>query len=120
MSKGEIDLGQVLAAEFPHYKIIPQYAIKIKNHTLFIDYYIPQLRLAIEYDGRQHQEFVQHYHHDQIGFKDSQYRDSLKNTWCTENNVWLIRVSHREEISLEIIRSKLKSLGQKEAPRHDD
>lgn len=107
-------MGTLLHAEFPHYTIIPQYPIKIARTTLFIDYYIPQLRLAFEADGRQHTEFVKHFHGDRLGFEDSRYRDNLKERWCHENSVRVIRFSYKEKITPELLRKKLHLLGNQE------
>lgn len=104
MSKGEDDLFEVLAEEMPFQFIHSQYSIKIHKKTLFLDYYIPRLKLALEYDGQQHFEFIKFFHRTLQGFTDSKKRDTLKDTWCRENGITLIRIPHDKEVTKELLR----------------
>lgn len=68
------------------------------------DFYLPEINTAIEYDGRQHFEAV-----DFFGGKEAfairQRCDEIKNTYCKENNIRLIRLPYtmsQEEISQTI------------------
>lgn len=46
--------------------------------TLFVDFVIHELKLAIEVQGRQHFEYVPHFHKNMQGFEASQRRDAAK------------------------------------------
>lgn len=65
------------------------------NKPLRFDFYLPHLNTIIEYDGEQH-------------FKDSpllqeyQYRDSIKNKWCADNKIKLIRISYKDILKINI------------------
>lgn len=107
MSHGEEELGEILRKEYPTYHIMEQYSIKIQGRTLFLDYYIPLLGLAIEYDGIQHDQYVSHFHREYIKYRDSRYRDSLKDAWCEQNGITLLRINHKEKLTNHLVREKV-------------
>lgn len=66
---------------------------------LRFDFYLPSCNTCIEYDGEQHfisnggyytQEFV----------KQVQFRDNIKNQYCKDNNIKLIRIPYTDFIQL--------------------
>ena len=61
----------------------------------------------IEFDGKQHYEFVGGYF-TPTSFKALQQRDEYKNQWCKANNIELIRIPYTDEnlISLEYLKEK--------------
>lgn len=109
MSKGEDALEYILREEFPSYTLLSQYPIKINRKTLFIDFYIPSLKIAFEYDGPQHSQFVSHYHKTNSGLEDSLIRDRQKEKYCLENGITLIRIAFDETLSRELIREKIQN-----------
>lgn len=66
---------------------------------LWVDFYIPSLNIAIEFDGAQHFHYVERFHKTYEGFLESQYRDELKNKLLVENGIKLIRISYKDKIS---------------------
>lgn len=56
----------------------------------------------VEYDGQQHFEITK-FSPTKEDLKLIQYRDELKNNYCKENNIKLIRIKYNEEITLERI-----------------
>lgn len=58
------------------------------KYLLFIDFYLPKLNIAIEYDGKQH--FV---NEDITKLKSQMYRDNVKTKWCKEHGVKLLRIN---------------------------
>lgn len=58
------------------------------KYLLFLDFYLPSLKIAIEYDGKQH--FV---NDDVDKLKSQIYRDSVKTKWCKEHGVKLLRIN---------------------------
>jgi very-short-patch-repair endonuclease len=68
-----------------------------KNETrLPFDFYLPDFRILIEYDGKQHFEPV-----DKFGGEDAflnlKKNDSIRNKWCELNNIKLIRIGYKNE-----------------------
>ena len=51
------------------------------SHHLYLDFYLEDYNIGIEYDGRQHFEAID-YFGGEDGFKEIQYRDELKNNLC--------------------------------------
>jgi|SRR5579884_1972750 len=98
MSKASEILLDILRSELHGYSIIPEYYVRYKGRKLFIDYYIPGLCLAVECDGEQHFKYVSAWHKTIEKFKDSVYRDRLKDQWANENHITLIRLRGATEI----------------------
>lgn len=94
---GPADAVRDLLSElFPWYKIFSEYFCWYKNTKLFFDFYIKDLNLLIEVQGRQHYEFVEHFHGDRKGFLESKKRDNLKREYCQENSLTLIEIKYNE------------------------
>lgn len=66
------------------------------------DFYLPDFNYCIEYDGRQHFEPVDFAGKGkewaQRQFELVQYHDSLKNNYCQDNNIRLLRIPYYEDI----------------------
>ena len=77
--------------------------------TLPFDFYLPKLNIAIEYDGIQHFEVVE-YFGGLDGFIDTKIRDTIKNIYCKDNNIKLIRIPYWEFENIEEILNKELSL----------
>lgn len=57
------------------------------------DYYLPKYNLLIEVDGKQH--FMPYRFHDDINsFADRVYNDAIKNAYCEDNNISLLRIPY--------------------------
>ena len=57
-----------------------------------LDFYMPQHGLAFEFQGAQHDKYIEHFHGDKDGFDRQQIRDSQKRKWCELNNITLIEI----------------------------
>ena len=64
-----------------------------------VDFYIDDLKLVIEVDGGQHRYPVEHFGGKQA-FESSKYKDRLRETFCYQNGITLIRIfySDRREV----------------------
>ena len=80
-------------------QFIPQYKFDncIDKRKLPFDFYLPDLNTLIEYDGIQHFQVVKHFR-GEIGFKKRQLHDRIKNNYCIENDIKLIRIKYDENI----------------------
>jgi len=67
--------------------------------ALFLDFLIPRLDIAIEVHGRQHYQFVAHFHGDKRGWREHLKRDALKAQWCEMNdlNLYVLKYSDSDE-----------------------
>jgi predicted Zn-ribbon and HTH transcriptional regulator len=93
ISKGEQEIEKVLKEYDINY--IKQKTFKdckyIKN--LKFDFFLPELNICIEYDGIQHYEALDFFG-GEIKLKENQNRDQIKNQYCIDNNIDLIRISY--------------------------
>ena len=56
--------------------------------------YDSELKLAVEYNGRQHYEFIPFFQKTKDGFRNQQYRDKMKKDICKKLNINLIDVPY--------------------------
>ena len=101
-SKGELIIAKMLYDNnipFEQEKVMFQYSNK--RYARF-DFYINNQYL-IEYDGETHYQCNLHGWHDQNQLKTQQERDAIKNQWCKDNNIPLIRIpyTHLKDIRIE-------------------
>jgi very-short-patch-repair endonuclease len=92
-SKAESKTRRILLKnkiKFVSQKTFNQCKYKIK---LRFDFYIPNMNLCIELDGRQHFESHEFFG-GEITFKERKLRDKIKNEYCKENNIKLLRVPY--------------------------
>ena len=96
-SKGEEKVGKILSELNIKYK--KQYKFSnctnpSTNKQLPFDFYLPEYNCCIEYDGEQHfgQNFRGWFTKDVQ--KEIQHRDSIKNNFCQENKIKLIRIPY--------------------------
>lgn len=103
-SKGENKINEILLSF--NVKFIRQKTFKDCKFKslLHFDFYIEDLNLCIEYDGEFH--FRPVFGKEQ--FLISKNRDEVKNTYCEENNIKLLRIPYYEYDNIEeIIKSYL-------------
>jgi hypothetical protein len=62
----------------------------IPKSMLRIDFFLPNLMVAIEVHGRQHFEFVKHFHGTLKKFIQAKQRDLDKANWCALNGIELV------------------------------
>jgi hypothetical protein len=83
------------------------------KQMLSFDFYLPEQKVVIEYDGRQHYEPVNFY-----GCSNEQaekthnklvQNDMIKNKYCAENNIKLIRIPYTEKNINKFLNKSLKS-----------
>lgn len=104
-SKGERVIREYL--EKSNTEFIQEYRFSNCRHInlLPFDFYIPNKNLCIEFDGIQHFE-VREYFGGNKEFKNTQIRDRIKNNYCKENNINLLRVPYWEIDNIENILDK--------------
>ena len=81
-----------------------------KNITyLPFDFYIESLNLIIEYDGIHH--FTPNGYITPEKVKQTQMRDKIKNTWCKDNNINLLRINYKQD-HLKVLKEYLQNNAQ--------
>lgn len=71
------------------------------NGRLRLDFYIPALNVAIEYDGEQHRRAVDIYGGEE-GLRELQCRDSAKDKVLEEKGIKLIRIGEKDVVEIII------------------
>lgn len=97
-SKGEIFVGKILKSlniifdrqkKFEDCKGLN----KKRCRRLPFDFYLPQYNSIVEYDGKQHFQPIDLYGGEE-GFKRVQIYDKIKNEYCLNNNIKMIRIPY--------------------------
>jgi len=95
-SKGERKIREFLVCK--NLEFIEQYGfdkqLKYKLPLRF-DFFIPSKNICVEFDGRQHFEPVKYFGGTK-SFIEQMKRDEIKNEFCVQNNIDLIRIPHFE------------------------
>jgi very-short-patch-repair endonuclease len=104
-SKGEVEIKILLKNNEIMY--LPQYTfVDCKNiRPLKFDFYLPEHNTCIEYDGRQHFEPIDFFGGND-GLKYIQINDAIKNKYCEDNGIKLIRIRY-DENAYEILKEIL-------------
>lgn len=63
------------------------------KHRLYFDFYIPSLKLLVEYDGIQHFKPVKHFGGEQ-GFIEQVQRDHIKNEYALNHGISVLRLPY--------------------------
>ena len=81
------------------------------GRNLELDCYNEELKLAVEYNGRQHYDFIPFFHKNKETFYNQKYRDELKRIYCRDHGIILIEIPYTETKYLEtFLNRKLKNL----------
>lgn len=104
-SKGEKVISTVL--DKYNIKYMQEYIFKGCKYIqpLRCDFYIPSINMVIEYDGEHHFRPV-HYsnkYNEYKMYEDTKNRDSVKNAYCKDNGIKLIRIPYTEFENIENI-----------------
>lgn len=78
------------------------------KRTLPFDFYLPEYNTCIEYDGEQHFKPIR----GKESFENTTSHDTIKNNYCNQNNIHLIRIPYWEFNNIEQILIKELNLTQ--------
>ena len=111
-SKYHIRARQLLKELYNSYIILEE--VKLPGSTelhrksvLYLDFYIPSIKLGVEVHGQQHYEYCTFFHKSKADFLKSKARDEDKITWCELNDIKLVTLKYTE--SDDEWRNRLKS-----------
>ena len=102
-SKGELAITQLLINNHLQFEKEAKFATCKDINELPFDFKIntQEKFYLIEYDGKQH--FSLEHSWDQFSFEQTQKHDAIKNQWCKDNNIPLIRIpyTHLDKLCLK-------------------
>jgi len=78
---------------------------------LRVDFFLPRRNLIVEIHGRQHFEFVSHFHSDRFGFANSLVRDNKKRSFANINEITLVELKE-DETHEQWRRAIIKAMGR--------
>lgn len=100
-SKYHIKARHLLKEIFHSYRILEE--VKLPGSTelhrksvLYLDFYIPSIKLAIEVHGEQHYEYSPFFHKTKADFLKGKARDEDKIAWCELNDINIIILKYSE------------------------
>jgi hypothetical protein len=90
-----IKCRSVLFDIYPGRRLLEE--VPLPGEGLFLDFYIPHRKVAVEVQGEQHFNYIPHFHGSKFNFIKSQERDARKREWCETNGIELIEVRFDED-----------------------
>lgn len=109
-SQGESIIASILSSlneDFIEQKTFDWLRNPETNHMLYCDFYIERLNLVIEYNGRQHYEFIPYFHKSIEEFESDKKRDELKKKILNDNNIKVITIPYYEKLTIEYLKELL-------------
>jgi hypothetical protein len=119
-SKGEVEARRVLREYFNRPTGFNNFRPDFLNNVvtggkrnLEIDCWEPELKLGVEYNGRQHYDYTPHFHKNKEAFYNQKYRDELKRRMCRDHGVVLIEIPYTVPVNKirSYLISQLKTYG---------
>lgn len=100
-SKYHLRARKLLKEIYHSYRILEE--VKLPGSTashrrsvLYLDFFIPNLRLGIEVHGQQHYEYSPFFHKNKAAFLKAQSRDEDKLKWCELNDIELVVLKYSD------------------------
>jgi len=107
--RNEMELLVIIHFLFSQYEILTHHRSWNEDWGLELDIYIPELKLAFEYNGKQHYELIEFFHTEEE-FEAQQYRDRCKKKICKLKGITLIKIKYDEDLSEQLILTKINYL----------
>ena len=106
-SMGERKVRHYLEKNHINYERQKKYPDCRNINPLPFDFFLPESNTIIEFDGRQHFEETGMF---TSSLKETKFHDSIKNNYCKENNIYLIRIPYWDYSKIDnILDNELKS-----------
>ena len=104
MSRGHAALYKIMENLLPGEEVVTEHHI---GERLMLDVYCPKYKVAAEYHGRQHFEYVSYFHKDRQDFIEGQKRDERKMELCKEQGIALIVLRYNDTLTEEVVFDRL-------------
>lgn len=94
-------VGECLSKSLPGYQIIedswPDWLKQLTGRRLQLDFYLPEMKIAIEVQGEQHYRQISRFHPTRARFDEAQRRDELKRQACAYQNIQLLTIDDKTD-----------------------
>lgn len=111
-TQGELILFKALDPLLKGHKYINHgyysFLLSPKGYPMQLDRYYPDLKLAWEFDGKQHSEYNKYIHRSKQNFEYYKQCDRLKEKQCREEDITLIRIAWNYKITEDALRLDIK------------
>ena len=108
-SKGERAIAEWLSKNEIQYESECSLDGCVYKRPLRFDFYLPNLNIAIEFDGEQHFHEIQSLKDSKERLLVTQTRDTIKNEYCLSHNIKLVRIPYTEYKHIDtILRNEIK------------
>jgi hypothetical protein len=87
---------ELLREEFQGRIILEE--VSAPGEQLYLDFFLPSGKIAIEVHGEQHYSFNKFFYKDQRAFRLAQMRDRRKREWCDLNEITLVELPYNESV----------------------
>ena len=105
-SKLQKAVGAMLDSAFPEYNVKenhrPEWLLSSNLTRLELDYYIDELKIGFEIQGRQHYEYTPYFHANYEAFEQRKLYDQEKRDLCYGNGVRLVEIFSLMDAIIEI------------------
>lgn len=72
--------------------------LKKNGNNLYVDFYLPEKNLVIEYNGEQHYKYVPYFHKNEENFKKRKDYDEFKYKSIIEHGIKLLIIDYNDDI----------------------
>ncbi|HEY9200756.1 MAG TPA: hypothetical protein VIQ81_04080 [Gammaproteobacteria bacterium] len=87
---------------------IVEYRVRLKElEGMELDIYLPELRLGIEYQGKQHYKPVGHWGGEEA-LRETKIRDRRKKRLCKQHGIKFVTFNYRQKLSIDYVEDKLR------------
>lgn len=107
-SKGERKIEEYLILNNVNYETQKKYEglIGLSGGLLSYDFYLPKLNLLIEYQGEQHEKYIEGFHENYEKFIKQQEHDKRKREYATKNKINLLEIWYWDFDNIDFILNK--------------
>lgn len=96
-TKGEKEISKLLVDNNIKFEVQKRFHNCKNIRPLPFDFYLPDKNIAIEFDGIQHFQ-INEFFGGEKEFKNTSKKDKIKNNYCRENNIYLLRIKYNDNI----------------------
>lgn len=97
-SQGETIIEQILVSNNIKFSKQKSFPMCKNQKLLYFDFYLPEQNTCIEFDGEQHFKPIPHWG-GKTNYNKIKKRDEIKNNYCKNNNILLIRIKFNDDIN---------------------